>query len=461
MIPIVLSFSRALAFIASFLDRNPSILKHSQANPNIASTPINADALSGSDGKVGFLEDTANVLREAFVKCLSGSPGTPRTTPPDSSANSSDKRAGIYLTANATLKLLFQSRKIRNAQQMFLSIDAQSPPLSYYPAAQRVTYLYYLGRYHFANSHFIRASEALGAAYQQCHKGAKKHRSLILTHLIASNMCLGNVPSQKLLIRPEGMEAGKKFIPLIRTIKSGDIGEFDRLLSLSSTTSAWFLSRRILLQLRNRCEVLVWRSLIRKCFIISGYKGEDKKLPYLRLNFVQHAAQYSFSRARQGLAISTDYVDPDFRGIEAAQVETAFDIDTGTYTYNSSSQYEDHFPPESGLSPEQQSPTASEIESIFLSLIQQGFLSGFVSHSQQGARFAIPGSKADPVGKGFPNIYAVVSANNSEEGIVPGWVREESLGRGGMHLRAGSGGSGASMAGRVVNLSGARPVGMN
>jgi hypothetical protein len=33
---------------------------------------------------------------------------------------------------------------------MFASISAQSPPLAHFPASQRVTYLYYLGRYLFS-----------------------------------------------------------------------------------------------------------------------------------------------------------------------------------------------------------------------------------------------------------------------------------------------------------------------
>ena len=459
MIPIVLSFSRTLAFIASYLDRNASILKSQQSNlPS-------SDESASSGGKVSFLEDTANVLRDAFIKCLAGSPGVQRTTRP----NNDDKRIGIYLTANATLKLLFQARKLRNAQQMFLSIDAQSPPLSFYPAAQRVTYLYYLGRYHFANNHFLRAATVLHSAYEQCHSQARTHRRLILIYLIASNLCLGNFASQKLLIRPDASALGKHFLPLIRIIRSGDIGSFESYLSLTSSTSQWFLRRRILLQLRNRCEILVWRSLIRKCFVLVGYKGEDRKTPFLRLNVVRHAARFSIARANilnietngsDDVSVSdANYIDPEYLNILAAQKETGFDLTSGQYIDLTQHDTTNHFPPSSSLPEAEQSPTTSEIESICLSLIQQGFLRGFISRptSGIGSRFAIKGSKTGggPVIAGFPNVYATIVGASEDEGSVPGWVRVGEGGGGGS-VQAGLGGS---LAGRVINLSGARPVG--
>ena len=61
---------------------------------------------------------------------------------------------------------------------------------------------------------------------------------------------------------------------------------------------------------------------------------------------------------------------------------------------------------------------------------------------------------------GFPSVFEVVKARMEEEGggRVPGWVREEDLSQKVGGMRAGGAGM-SSMAGRVVNLSGARPVG--
>ena len=435
MIPIVLSFSRTLAAVATNLDRNPALLRNDDL-------PV-TKATEGAPGKVSFVEDAANVLRDAFIKCLAGSPGVQRTTRP----SPDDKRVGIYLTANSCLKLLTQCRKLRNAQQMFSSIDAQSPPLSYYPAAQRITYLYYLGRYHFANSHFHRAQSVLQAAYDQCHRQAIKHRRLILVYLMAANVCLGRFPSSKLLSRPEAADIGGRFLPLCRTIQTGDLGRFQEYLDLESDTGQWFLRRSVLLQLRDRCEILVWRSLIRKTFLLKGFMGEEKKVPFLRLFYVRHAAAWALNRLRgrpmtngvrsNDVRPEESYVDPEFANIDAAINETGFDPDSGHYVDEYVGQ---HVPPTVDV---EDSPTMSEVESVVLSLIQQGLLKGFALHTNP--RFAIPGSQkaGGPMRAGFPEVWNVIRGRETGE-PVPGWVEEGSL---------------SSGSGSVVRIVGARLAG--
>jgi nuclear mRNA export protein PCID2/THP1 len=468
MIPIVLSFSRALAFIATKLDRNPQLLRQA--------------SIDSSAPRGGFVEDAANVLRDAFIKCLAGSPGTQRTSRP----HSDDKRIGIYLTANSTLKLLFQCLKHRNAQQIFSSIDAQSPPLAFYPAAQRVTYLYYLGRYHFANNHFLRASATLSAAYASCHRSATNHLRQILTYLIASNLTLGLLPKPQLFSSEHGASLAPIFAPLISVLKSGDIGTFHAILSLPIPTSpttamapnpiaAFFLRRRIHLQLLNRLTPIVYRTLIYRSFALAGYRAEDnsdsRRIPFLRLYIVRAAARFSYTRApiHPSTLPSTAPLDADFHDLDAALAETNFSLEDGIYSDShatSATGTPNPFAP--STKEEEQSPTLAEIESIFLSLISQGLLKGFVLHNNP--RFAVPGAAKSGDGwrSGFPNVHrAILRAQGVDVGQgqgkdrekvnmaleamegVPGWVGEGSLG-------AGGGGGG-----RVVNLRGARAVGVS
>lgn len=455
MVPIVLSFSRTLAFIATQLDRNPQLLRQRAQQTHDTTT----------NSRTSFVEDAANVVRDAFIKCLAGSPGTPRTSRPQPD----DKRIGIYLTANSTLKLLFRCLKQRNAQQIFSSIDAQSPPLTFYPAAQRVTYLYYLGRYHFANNHFLRASAALTAAHTHCHRDAHTHLRLILTYLIASNLIIGLLPSPQLFNNnPHLAPLYPIFAPLIKALRSGDIGLFHSTLSLPTPHSplpnpnaTFLLSRRIHLQLLNRLEPFVYRSLIRTTFRITGFhaEGEDRKIPFLRLQFVRAAARFSLSRAPipPGTLPHTGVLDAEFAELDQALAETNFDFVTGVYDSASSHHQNDNpfHPPETE---DAQSPTMPEIESTFLSLIQQGLLRGFVLHNSP--RFAIPGA-AQKGGwrSGFPNVHrAVLERQGVVEGegavAVPGWVKESAM-AGGV-LVAGAGGGG----GRVVRLSGVKAVGV-
>jgi hypothetical protein len=427
-----------LAKVALGLDKNPELVA------DVLKDQKTGDP-EGTAEKVTFVETTANVLREAFIKCItdkSGGGGGGRRASPE------NKRTGIYMTANSCLKLLFQCRKSRNAQQIFSSIDAQSPLLSHYPASQRVTYLYYLGRYMFANSHFYRAQLALQSAYQQCHSQALGQRKLILTYLIASNICLGRFPSSKLLLRREASDLGKQFLPLCRAIARGDLAEFKRILSVNSEQGQWCLRKRILLQLRGTCEILVWRSLIRKVFIFIGFlpAGDDNKMPFLRLSYVQAAVRWleegeklSSAQGRgESFALQypnqnghghTPYVDEEFVDLDEAVEEHGFDLDTGSYHDHYSDDVNGHSPGEAEMNgtsaaefEEEESPTMAEVESIMASMLQQGLLNGFLTHTNP--RFAVPGSKAGggALKVAFPVVWETIARRSTNE--VPGWVKE-------------------------------------
>lgn len=180
----------------------------------------------------GFNSGSANVIREAFKKCLSERSGNASGI--DTNGKPEGRRIGIYLTANLCLKLFFHCQKLRSAEQIFGNIYSQSPPLALFPSSQRVTFLYYLGRYLFANGHYFRAQLALQAAYDQCHSHCVKQRRLILIYLITSNIILGRFPSLKLLSRPEAAGLQQKFRPICSAIKLGDLASFRRLVDLNN-----------------------------------------------------------------------------------------------------------------------------------------------------------------------------------------------------------------------------------
>jgi nuclear mRNA export protein PCID2/THP1 len=92
-----------------------------------------------------------------------------------------------------------------------------------------------------------------------------------------------------------------------------------------------------------------------------------------------------------------------------------------------------------------------EIESILASLLTQGLMRGFLTH--KNPRFAIPGARLrGALPTGFPDVWQTIYARESEDDNVPGWVQPPSPSPA---VRA----PGAAAGGRVVNLSGARPVG--
>lgn len=98
VLPTVLYLSKVLAKLAMGLDKRPDLIAQI----------LRMEGRSDQDDsveKVTLVEKSANVVREAFIKCLTDRSGTPGPT-----GKPEGKRVGIYLMANLCLKLLFQVR---------------------------------------------------------------------------------------------------------------------------------------------------------------------------------------------------------------------------------------------------------------------------------------------------------------------------------------------------------------
>lgn len=119
VLPTVLYLAKILAKLALGLDRRPDLIAHIRR-------------MEGETGKqraekvekVTLVEESANVVREAFIKCL-----TDRTGTPGPNGKPEGKRVGIYLMANLCLKLLFQVRipsPIENGDQTMTRISAEN-----------------------------------------------------------------------------------------------------------------------------------------------------------------------------------------------------------------------------------------------------------------------------------------------------------------------------------------------
>lgn len=98
VLPTVLYLSKVLAKLAMGLDRRPELVAH------LLRLESGADQDESTE-KVTLVEKSANVVREAFIKCLTDRSGTPGVH-----GKPEGKRVGIYLMANLCLKLLFQVR---------------------------------------------------------------------------------------------------------------------------------------------------------------------------------------------------------------------------------------------------------------------------------------------------------------------------------------------------------------
>jgi nuclear mRNA export protein PCID2/THP1 len=283
-----------------------------------------------------------------------------------------------------------------------------------------VTYLYYLGRFLFSNNHFYRAQLCLQEAYNQCHARCVNQRRLILVYLIAANLILGRFASKVFLSRPESADLLQKFAPITKAVRKGDIAAFKHSLGPEGGNEQWFFKKGLLLPLLSRVEVLVWRGLSRRVFLITYQLPADpnsRKAPTLDLKDLVVAAQYC-QNILEGCKVTQGTPSGEPKKLSAHQ----------------------------GVVFGNRQPDLPEIEAIVASLVQQGLLHGFVSHNL--SRFAVLGTKVrgGALNAGFPSPWGVMNDRAEGGGTeVPGWVREERK----------------VTLGGVVSLTGiARPVGV-
>ncbi|KAK5106471.1 hypothetical protein LTS08_000590 [Lithohypha guttulata] len=471
MIPVVLYLTNVLRQISINLDRDPELRG---LNSGDGSTTSSIGGSGGDDDNISisYVEQTGNTLREAFMKIVKVTNPTNRIIPPAPD----HLLSGLYLMLNSCMRIYQHAGKLRNSESILQQLELRCPPISFYPAAQRVTFLYYLGLFYFTSNQFYRALLCLQTAYDMCPKRAcNTQRQMILIHLLATNICIGRLPRNILLYDLAAHPISRPFAELNQIIRNGDIGRFHVLMDYTlppplSDSADWLLRKRVLLQLKNRCEILVWRSLIYRAtkyagFLGSSEEGRQASMPYVRYSHIHQAACISYARARQMVYDTTggsvdlnsgsdnEYIDPEF-------VDSGYSSDEHDNYHEAGGEACYHQPDHTGL----HDPTPEDINGVFLSLISQGLLKGFVHHSYPDllqSRFAIPGvrrpqSKAfDSIATqaghtwkdvGFPSIFEVIREREeaSDGGVVPGWVTEEKAKRSG---------------GRVINLAGARAVG--
>ncbi|KAI5920839.1 hypothetical protein F4810DRAFT_402165 [Camillea tinctor] len=372
---------------------------------------------TGEEDQGSIVGTTAEVIQKIFTTCL-----TDRSS--QRFAKPEGKKVGVYIFANVTLKLLFACRKTHLAKQLFTNITAKSPPLSFYPAAQRVTYLYYLGRFHFINNHFSRAAQCLQEAYYQTPPSFQKHRRLILTYLIPSNMLVGRLPSKTLLQRPEAQHMAPIFDQFAQAIRTGNYLVYQHALEVHEE---WLFNKGLLLTLTYRLRPLLWRSLSRRTFLltyVAPTEADSRKAATLELSSLLTTCKYVQKRLEGYLPAPPKGKQSHMNNsmlFRAVSNSASSSSGTGESTLVPPPGGPKLLRPNEGLICGNMPVTAEHVESMVASLCAQGLLHGFLAHSQ--GRFAIMGAKqkGSAVAAGWPNVAEVLA---QEEENVPGWVKD-------------------------------------
>ncbi|KAL0944350.1 cop9 signalosome complex subunit 12 [Colletotrichum truncatum] len=371
--------------------------------PDLTSKIRNVDA----DDRKSIAETSAEIIQKIFTTCLT------------------DRSSARYSKPEGK-----KCRRTHLAKQIFTNISTNSPPLSLYPASQRVTFLYYLGRFNLANCHFLRAALCLEEAYLQIPPALQSHRSLVLSYLIPCNLLLGRLPSQLLLSRPESASLAPIFHPLAQAIRKGD---FVLLQNALAQHEKWLFDKGLLLVLTHRLRPLLWRSLSRKTFLLTYSPGPDDTNPAaaaaapsrraatLDLTDLHTAATY-LQRRLEGYIPSTKHQRPSnatpafIKAVSHDAASTLVPPPGGPKKLR----------PNEGLVWGNSPVEMDDVEMNVAVLIQLGFMHGYIAHSQ--GRFAVMGAtKKSPLLAGWPTPWTAIRERQYEEDIdldhVPGWVK--------------------------------------
>ncbi|KAK4165206.1 protein CSN12 [Cladorrhinum sp. PSN259] len=412
-----MSLSESLSKLVMGITRNPELLAQVQGGGG-------GDGSAGGGGdesaeRKSIVELAADIIQKFFTSCLTDRSSTRWEKP-------KGKKVAVYLFANLTLKLLFTCEKSPLAAQMFTNLSTSGPALALYPAAQRVTFLYYLGRFNFDHAHYYRAHLCFEEAYRQCHVAALSHKRKILTYWIPCNMLFGRFPSpQGLLSRPEAFGFAEIFMPICLAVRSGNFAQFYAALSSNPAAKNWLWAKGFYLPFLYRLKSLVWRSFTRKTFILT-YQGGSSTSAAPSLSF-------------DDLVTASRFVQRQLESLSSSSSSSS--TASATAGGNSDGGF---LMPSEGLIFGNKIPDVDDVESVVAGLLYAGLLNGFIARQQR--KFVIEGTKkhgGNPVRAGWPGVYTAVMERFREqrnealealdageaveapgdENDVPGWVR--------------------------------------
>ncbi|EFX03460.1 cop9 signalosome complex subunit 12 [Grosmannia clavigera kw1407] len=422
--------AESLARLVMVLHRRPDLMR--RMRPAGANAAAPAGGSTGDEERKSLMENTADAIQKLFTTCLIDRSSSRWSRP-------EGKKTAVYRLANLVLKLLFAGNKARWAVQMFTNIASTGPPLALYPAAQRVTYLYYLGRFFLENNNFARAALCLDDAYRQTPPACLRHRRLILAYLIPANMLLGRFPSDALLLRPEAADLLRPvFAPIVAAVRRGNFVAFHIALRQHEP---WLFRRGLLATLAYRLRPLLWRSLARNTFILTYQPPADpdssnntrRPAPTLDLADLLTAATLAQHQLEGWIPVAPaprprpPHTNTLF--LRAVANTTAENISRNppSSTLAAPPGGPRRLRPSEGLVWGNLRVTLADVESIVASLVAQGLMHGFVAHA--AAKFAVVGAKAkgSALLAGWPPVAKVLRDRLAEEGVdllsVPAWVK--------------------------------------
>lgn len=194
-----------------------------------------------------------------------------------------DKKLAALDIVNVSIKIYFRLSTLRLCKNLIRTVESkQFAPFDSFPASQRVTYRFYLGRLAVFDEQYEEAEAALTYALRHCHRGAKSNKAHILKYLIPVGMLLGRLPSTAL--SQQYPEVLAQYQSIIQAMRTGDLGMFTSTMTAKQTE---FIRDGTYL-LFEKLQGAVLRRLLRRVWALHAVE-DPAKAAQIPLGWVQDA----------------------------------------------------------------------------------------------------------------------------------------------------------------------------
>eukprot|EP00475_Leptophrys_vorax_P025720 TRINITY_DN3598_c0_g1_i1.p1 TRINITY_DN3598_c0_g1~~TRINITY_DN3598_c0_g1_i1.p1 ORF type:complete len:274 (-),score=90.44 TRINITY_DN3598_c0_g1_i1:42-863(-) len=201
---------------------------------------------------------------------------------------------GLLFVVNHMLKVAFKINNFRFAQNAITSVQASNfPSIDQFPMSQRVTFLFYHGKFLIYKERYAEAESCLDEAMHMCYDGVSKdeevsyrNRRRILMSLVPLKLLLGKMPKKKEVLVEYKLHV---FEDVCKCLKQGLVKEYDLLLEKYFMS---FLKHGIVAMMEN-LRKFVFRSLLKKVYIVNDQLPDVKKAQFIRLSVISAAMRVS------------------------------------------------------------------------------------------------------------------------------------------------------------------------
>lgn len=218
---------------------------------------------AAEEGGDGACEEAARLVNRAFTACI-----TDRNP-----VLASSRKWGAYRIAGLLFRIYFHLGQLSLCNNALRAMGAAMlPDIRAFPAGARVTFRYYLGRWHFVNERYAEALTELQTAFAECHSEAHKAKRQCLHLLLPLRILLDGAMPRKELLERHGMASGF-YAEALHALRTGHITKYRALLA-SHEHGLLDLGT---LPLWERLERVASRALVRRVYRLLGMPS---RLPF-------------------------------------------------------------------------------------------------------------------------------------------------------------------------------------